>query len=182
MANGPHPTNLSRLARVMALLSAAGAVLVPLCVAAIFLFPGGGHALDLDWNGQKAAEIAKAPFDFRAAAFVFALAPAGFMAWALSSLARLFRGYSQGDVFSRRALRLLNHVAVALFASVILDIAMQPPVSLLLSWYKGDGHRALSIGIGNHEVGGLFIAGAVLVIARVMAEARRVADENESFV
>lgn len=182
MADAQATTNLSRLAGVMAWLSAAGAVLVPLCVAAIFLYPVAGHGIGLDWNGQTAMEIARTPFDFRLVAFFFALAPAGFTVWALWSLMRLFRGYAVGDVFSYRALRHLNHVAVALFASVILGFVMQLPITLLLSWYKGAGHRALSIGIGSHEIAGLFLAGAVLVIARVMAEARRVADENESFV
>ena len=182
MADMPSTTNLSRLARLMARLSAAGAVLVPLAVAAIFLAPFAGTVTGLDWNGMSATQIARTPFDFRAVAFLFALAPTGFTVWALWSLKRLFQGYAQGDVFSHHALRMLNHVAVALFASVITGFVMQLPITLLLSWYRGEGHRALTIGIGSHEVSGLFLAGAVLVIARVMAEARRVADENESFV
>ena len=182
MADMPQATNLSRLAGLMAGLSAAGAVLVPLCLAAIFLYPFGGYAIGLDWNGHTALEIAKTPFGFRLVAFLFALAPAGFTVWALLSLRRLFLLYAHGEVFSHQALRMLNHVAVALFASVIVGFVMQAPITLLLSWHLGAGHRSVSIGIGSHEVASLFMAGVVLVIARVMAEARRVADENASFV
>ena len=182
MADAAEPTNLSRLSAVMARLSAAGAVLVPLCVAAVFLYPFAGHAIGLDWNGVSAAKIGQTPFGFRLVAFLFALAPAGFTVWALASLHRLFRCYAHGEVFSHRALAMLNHVAVALFASVIVGFVMQAPITLLLSWHLGAGHRAISLGIGSHDVAQLFVAGTVLVIARVMAEARRVADENESFV
>jgi hypothetical protein len=65
---------------------------------------------------------------------------------------------------------------------VIAGVVMQGPISLALSWPLGHGHRAISIGFGSNDIGGLFVAGVVFVIARVMAEARRVAEENAGFV
>lgn len=182
MAEPQTPTNIARLARIMAWLSTAGAVLLPLAVNATFLVPDIGYGLGNRWNGIPARVIGETPFDYRLVAFVFALVPTAFTIWALWSLRQLFLLYASGEVFSHHALRMLNHVAVALFAGVITGFVTQAPITLLLSWYKGHGHRALSIGIGSHEIAGLFVAGAVLVIARVMAEARRVADENAGFV
>lgn len=182
MADELKKTNLFRLSRCMALCSAIGACVVPLAVAVIFLFPPVARAFDFAYSTIHAASIAEAPIEYRIAAFVLALVPTGFMVWALLSLRRLFMSYAVGDVFSHGALRMLNHVAVALFASVVTDLATQPPIALLLSWHRGAGHRFLSVGFGSQEVATLFIAGAVLVIARVMAEARRMADENASFV
>lgn len=185
MADKQGRTNLSRLSRLMARLSAIGAVAVPLLVAATFFIgdvTGRRYGFGLSFNGMDAAKIGETPFDFRFAAFVFAIMPTGFTVWALLSLRRLFLLYAAGEVFSHQALRTLNHVAVALFASVIVGFAIQPPVTLLLSWYRGAGHRSLSLGIRSEDVITLFLAGAVLVIARVMAEARRMADENASFV
>lgn len=195
MADKQGRTNLSRLSRLMARLSTIGAVAVPLAAMATFflgdLATGGGGFSDayrsssgfgFAYREMSAIRIAETPFAFRVAAFVLALVPTGFTVWALASLRNLFLLYAAGEVFSHQALRLLNYVAVALFASVIADIVMQPPVMFILSWYRGAGHRYLSLGIGSADVAALFIAGAVLVIARVMAEARRMADENASFV
>jgi hypothetical protein len=65
---------------------------------------------------------------------------------------------------------------------VIVAFAVQAPITFLLSYPLGHGHRFVSLSFGNQDVFTLFLAGAVLVIARVMAVARRMADENESFV
>jgi len=182
MADESQKANLSQLSRLMAWLSAAGAGLLPLAIVATFLLPDIGYGLGNSWNGITALTIAQTPLDYRIVAFLFALVPTAFTIWALWSLRQLFLLYASGEVFSHHALRMLNHVAVALFAGVITGFVTQAPITLLLSWYKGHGHRALSIGIGSHEIAGLFVAGAVLVIARVMAEARRMADENAGFV
>lgn len=182
MADEAHKASLSQLSRLMAWLSATGAVIAPLMIAATFLCPPVGHAMEFKFQSIDALTIGQAPFGFRAVAFLLALGPTGFTVWALLSLRRLFLLYAHGEVFSHQALRMLNHVAVALFASVIVGFVMQAPITLLLSWHLGAGHRAVSIGVGSHEVASLFLAGAVLVIARVMAEARRMADENAGFV
>lgn len=182
MADESHKANLSQLSRVMAWLSAAGATILPLLVATTILYPPLGYALGSKYQGIDALTIAQTPFGFRAIAFLCALGPTGFTVWALLSLRRLFLLYAHGEVFSHQALRMLNHVAVALFASVIVGFVMQAPITLLLSWHLGAGHRAVSLGLGTDDVVALFMAGAVLVIARVMAEARRMADENAGFV
>lgn len=195
MADEPGRTNLPRLSRLMAWCSTTGAIIVPLTAMATFFLgdiatDGGGFSdayrsssgFGFAYREMSAIRIAETPFAFRVAAFVLALVPTGFTVWALLSLRRLFLLYAAGEVFSREALRLLNYVAATLFASVVTDIVMQPPVMFILSWYRGAGHRCLSLGIGSADVAALFIAGAVLVIARVMAEARRMADENAGFV
>ena len=73
-------------------------------------------------------------------------------------------------------------VANALFLGVLAEFVMEAPISFLLTWYLGPNHRSISLSFGTNDAAWLFIAGTVLVIARVMAEARRVADENAAFV
>ena len=104
------------------------------------------------------------------------------MVWALVELYRLFLLYAAGEVFSTGALTSLNRVAALMFWYVLVSFATQAPVSYLLSLYRPPGHREISLEFTSHDVSLLFMAGVVLVIARVMGEARRVADENESFV
>jgi hypothetical protein len=59
---------------------------------------------------------------------------------------------------------------------------MQAPLTYLISMHNPPGHRFMSIGFGSDDVDMLFLAGVTFVIARVMAEARRVAEENAGFV
>jgi Protein of unknown function (DUF2975) len=176
------PTNLAPLSRLMAWLSTAGAVVLPVCVIAAFVFPGSTRALIFDVDHLGGMIGPQVPLVFRLGAMAFALVPTAFSVWALWSLRLLFRKYAEGEVFSRDALRHLNNVAVALFASVIVGFATQAPITFALTWSLGAGHREISLGFGSDDVATLFMAGVVLAIARVMVAAQRLADENAKFV
>jgi hypothetical protein len=170
------------LSKTMAWLSTLGFVLLPICVAYSFLAPDQSKWLMFNYD-HKGAELTTAvPILFRTIALLCALASTVFSMWALWALRRLFLLYARGSVFSLEALTALNHVAVALFASVIVAFAMQAPISVALTWSLGPHHREMSLSFGSNDVATLFMAGVVLVIARVMAEAQRVADENAKFV
>lgn len=179
----PIPQNLAGLSRVMAWLSAIGLVIYPLMITAIFIWPGSSTDwLEFPPDNLGPLLTSKVPLLFRLSALAFEAGSAIFVMWALWSLCRLFLRYAEGDVFSNAALQLLSNIAVALFANVIVAFAVQAPITFLLSYPLGHGHRFVSLSFGNQDVFTLFLAGAVLVIARVMAVARRMADENESFV
>ncbi|HUO92377.1 MAG TPA: DUF2975 domain-containing protein [Rhizomicrobium sp.] len=174
--------SVARLSRVMATLSAAGFVIFPAVVTYTFLEPDSSQWMMFHYGHLGAELTSSIPLEFRLLALVCALAPTAFTMWALWSLRRLFLLYARGSVFSAEALTALNSVAVALFASVVVAFAMQAPISLTLTWPRGWHHREISLGFGSNDVFTLFMAGVVLVIARVMAEAQRMADENAKFV
>jgi len=176
------PTKLARLSRVMSALSMLGMIGIPTLVIAIFLHPETTQFLmfRLDHLGTDLTE--KIPIQFRLGALACELVPLGCTVWAMWSLRQLFASYAQGQVFSQEPLRHLNNVANALFLGVLADFLMQAPISYLLSLANPPGHREISLGFGSNDAAQLFIAGTVLVIARVMAEAGRVADENAAFV
>ncbi|MDE2501108.1 MAG: DUF2975 domain-containing protein [Alphaproteobacteria bacterium] len=174
--------NLSWLSRMMAGFSTVGVLILPIMVAVTFLFPDRTGWLMFDINHLGAAISTAVPLPYRIGALICEMVPTAFTLWALWSLRQLFLKYGKGDVFSAAALRYLNNVAVALFASVVVGFAMQAPISFLLTWSLGPGHRNISLSFGSADVATLFMAGVVLVIARVMVEARRVADENAKFV
>jgi hypothetical protein len=166
----------------MAWLSACGFVLLPLCVTYVFLLPDQSRWLMFNMDHLGAELNMSVPLLYRVAALSCALGAVAFTMWALWSLRRLFLLYAQGSVFSSEALSSLNQVATALFASVVVGFISQAPISFFLTWSRGDHHREISLSFGTGDVSTLFIAGVVLVIARVMAEAQRVADENAKFV
>ncbi|MEI9930587.1 MAG: DUF2975 domain-containing protein [Rhizomicrobium sp.] len=176
------PTNLARLSRIMSVLSLLGMIVIPVLVIAIFLHPNTTHFLmfRLDHLGADLTE--KIPIRFRLGALACELVPLGCTVWAMWSLRQLFANYATGEVFSSEPLRHLNNVANALFLGVLADFLMQAPISYLLSLGNAPGHREISLSFGSSDAAWLFIAGTVLVIARVMGEARRVADENAAFV
>jgi hypothetical protein len=173
-------SNLAWLSRLMAWLATVGMVVSPLLDAAVYLWPGTREGLNLDADHMGALLNAGVPLSARLGALAFSLAAEALMVWALWSLRALFLGYARGEVFTPPALRLLNNVAVALFANVIVTFAMHAPISLILS--VAAAKPQISLDFGSGDVVTLFTAGAVLVIARVMVEAGRIAEENAKFV
>jgi hypothetical protein len=175
-------SSIAYLSTCMAWCSTIGFFALPVIVFYVFLAPDTSQWLMFDVHHLGATLSNHVPIAFRLAALVCELAPTAFTMWALWSLRRLFLLYAKGSVFSAEALTALNHVAVALFAGVVVGFAMQAPISLILTWPQGHGHREISLGFGSDDVATLFIACVVLVIARVMAEAQRAVDENAKFV
>ena len=176
------PSNLAWLSRLMAWLSTAGLVIVPAITIYIFADPEKSRWLMLNIDHLGADITAAVPLRFRMMALACELVSVGCTMWALWSLRRLFLLYAGGEVFSMSALRALNYVAVALFSGVVVNFVMQAPMSFALTYALGHGHRTVSLSFGSGDVATLFMAGVVLVIARVMTEARRLADENAKFV
>jgi hypothetical protein len=179
MAVSPRLLSLSRF---MAWLSVAGFVLLPLVTVYVFLRPEQSAWLMFNIEHLGAILNQAVPLQFRLIALACEMVPVGFSMWALWSLRDLFLHYAKSEVFSHAALNALTNVGKALMGGVIAGIIMQGAISLALTWSLGQGHRAISIGFGSNDIAGLFMAGVVFVIARVMAEARRVAEENAGFV
>jgi hypothetical protein len=176
------PDKLARLSHLMSVLSLLGMIVIPTLVIAIFLHPDTTQFLMFRLDHLGADLTAQIPIQYRVDALVCDLLPVGCTVWAMWSLRQLFANYAAGEVFSQKPLRHLNNVANALFLGVLAGFVMEAPISYLLSLHNPPGHREISLSFGSSDAAWLFIAGAVLVIARVMGEARRVADENAAFV
>ena len=172
----------AKICWLMAGLSLAGAFLNLLAPILVFLFPAQASQFNLSLGHLGAPLTDKVPLDDRLLALGCQLVPAAIASFGLVALARLFRLFAKGSVFSRGAMRALNQVALALFANDIAAIVVQLPTSYFLSHFNPPGHRILSLGLGTDDLEGLFLAGAVLVIASVMAEARRIAADHAEIV
>jgi hypothetical protein len=183
MANATVSPKLTRLSRIMAWLSLAGAVIYPLLDAGTFLTPDTLNAVGV-FEAHHLGHLVSStiPFGDRLAAFAVDLIPTLLVSWALIELYRLFLSYARGAVFTEAALRSLSRIAALVFVQVLVAFVAEAPISYLLSLGNPPGHREISLTLTSHDISYLFMAGVVLVIARVMAEARRVADENAGFV
>jgi hypothetical protein len=169
----------------MAWLSVAATLLVVASVTVGTLYPlelhhgGFNLAFQLSLPGGQKVTLAT-PFLYRLAIFGVTALPTALTVWMLLSLFRLFRLFAQGRVFDGDTLRLASRVASLLFVMVLAEIAAQPAVLYILG--RAAGQQWFGYLIVGDELPRLFAAGAVVVIARMMAEAHRIADENAKFV
>jgi hypothetical protein len=172
---------LGTTCRILAWAAIGGALIWPAAVVLHFLDPDYLHAR----GANSAIEVLQLlsgaiPLEDRVLALACYAVPTAMAVWGLFSLARLFRSFARGEVFSPAALGALDHIAIAIALNVATSFVAQLPISYFLTRNYPGHHGSLSLGIPDFVL--LFVAGATYVVARVIAEAKRVADENASFV
>jgi hypothetical protein len=182
----PISPKLRTASTIMAWLSLLGAVLVAVSVSIGTLWPvelvnHGSLKLVIQFKLPNGMVVTQAmPLLYRAAVFLTALVPAGLTIWMLLSLFRLFRLLAASRVFDSVALLCISRAASLLFWMVLAQIFAQPVIWFIIS--RAAGQFWTGYLITGAELPSLFAAGVLVVIARVMAEARRIADENATFI
>lgn len=151
---------------------------VLLALSLIYEYPVG----PMDIRAYLPALLSRVPDLYRFSALSVSLIPAGFTLWAWWSLRNLMFLYAKGDVFGEAPLHQLRNIALALLCSVVAGIMLHPVSNLILNWPFGPSHRNLAAVISTDDIAEIFKAGVVYVVALVMSEARRLADENARFV
>jgi Protein of unknown function (DUF2975) len=166
---------------VMSWLALAAAVLYVAAEILVFIEPNVMNAIgivEMHHTGKKITDAI--PLIYRLEALAIELLPTSLMAWALLELHKLFATYATGNVFSLASLAHLRRVATLIFWFVPLSFVLEAPVTYILN--LGRGHVQAQLTLTSYDFSFLFMAGVMLVIARVMGEARRMADENAAFV
>jgi hypothetical protein len=115
------------------------------------------------------------------AGFALTLGPASVLIYGLDQLRRLFRLYASGEIFSPEAARRLKRFAVAVMLQFLLRPLTGAALSVLFTAHNPPGQRAIAISFGSPEFTALLLGGLILVIAWIMGESARIADENKSF-
>jgi hypothetical protein len=118
----------------------------------------------------------------RAAGAFLTLIPVAFTVAALVQARRCFRLFAAGIYFDTRAVIALRGFAGLTALSVAAGFIVQAPLSLVLTCLNPVGQRSITLALGNEQIGTLFFAGLVWVIAAVMASAVSLAEENAKFV
>ncbi|HSI60575.1 MAG TPA: DUF2975 domain-containing protein [Ideonella sp.] len=101
---------------------------------------------------------------------------------ALWQLWQLFGRYRLGEVFSLRAVAHLRRFACWLLALAVAGPLVRALMSVAISLDNPVGKRMLRLDLSSNDYQLLLFAAVFLTVARVMAEALRVADENREFV
>jgi hypothetical protein len=110
------------------------------------------------------------------------LLPVSLGLYALWQLWRLFTEYAAGRVFGRTALVHLRRFAWALLGTALLAPLVRAATSVALTLGNPPGRRLLVVGFSWNDYMAVLLAAVLIAIATVMAEAVRVAEENEGFV
>ena len=115
-----------------------------------------------------------------------------FVAWDIPSLAvtlmallrlwQLFGEYLQARVFSARALASLHSFARWLLAAAFLSPVYRAVLSVLVTLQNGPGKRELTLNLSSDDYLMVLMGVVLLAISSVMAEAARIAEDNEGFV
>lgn len=171
--NDPRVT---RLAGILHAVSLVFLVLIPVSVAGVVLLVALGTASFLVPEGVSATGL------YLWAGVAVGFLPVLALLWVLDTLRTLFACYREGDVLTAQSAHLILRAGKGLIWLAALNVAVQPFASVLLSWQAPPGQRELAIGIGQAEIGFLFVAGLLTLIGWAMSEAARQADENKAFV
>lgn len=101
---------------------------------------------------------------------------------ALWQLHCLFELYTKLDIFQREAASRLKKFAAYILVFALLQPITGAVISLVTSMNNAVGHRVLSISIVDTDIATILLGATICVIASVLEDAQRLADENNSFV
>lgn len=173
---------LKRIRRVSAVMKGvctAGIAAIPIAVSvfwalvtpeALRAYPGVNY------------DIAALPPATRMLAFLLTMIPGLISLYGLLALRRLFDAYRRGALFAAGNALCLRTFAFSIVVATVAKMLMIPVMSVVLSWHNPPGNRALSIAINSDDLGALFAGFLFLVVAWIMAEAQRIAEDNAQIV
>jgi Protein of unknown function (DUF2975) len=184
MMNGTDPPRLlpaplKRLVWVVRLLCVFGAATLLVVPAWFWTSPDRVREASVQIAGVHETSIDARVLQLGA---TLSLLPIGLGLYALWQLWRLFAEYADGRVFGRAALVHLRRFAWALLGSALLAPLLRAAMSVLLTLGNPPGRRALVIGLSWNDYMAVLLAAVLIAIATVMAEAVRLAEENQGFV
>jgi hypothetical protein len=165
----------------MEVVTIVGLVGIPLSMLALWLFDP-----ILFRNAPALHAVVRSDPEFpiwlRLSAWAVTMIGAAPLLFGLDRLRRLFALYREGRVFVPAAARRLHAFAAAVIAMAVVQPIAGAALSVLLTIDNPPGQRQFSIAFGSGELQTLFVGVLFLVIATIMREAIRIADENAQFV
>lgn len=114
--------------------------------------------------------------------FLISMIPGGVVMYAVLKLRELFGYYAGGIIFSAKNVRCYRRLGWAVIAWVIAEFIAEPMHSILLTLYNGPGQRLLTLSMSSDMIMGLFAGAAVLTIAWVMDEGRKIDEDQALFI
>jgi hypothetical protein len=92
---------------------------------------------------------------------------------------QLFRGYRRGEIFTLHAAHLLTRIGWIIFAMAPMGLLMKFLLGRLMNSAPG---MSMAVGITDLDFSSIAFGLLAILIGKVLAEAVRLAQENEMFI
>lgn len=180
-AANPNAQRIRNLSRLLAATCSLLIVALPIAVAVYSLL---ADAAELAMRANLSSLAIQTPLQTwqRAACALITQVPLALLLLGLWQARKCFRLFAAGQVFTEQAVSFLRRFAGWVAASVAAAIVAEAAISVVLTLHNLPGKRHLAIGIGSDQLFTLFFAGMVWLMAAVIGQGQRLAEENASFV
>ena len=138
-----------------------------------------GSALRQWWPEATGFEITAGN---RAMLMFITAIPLALLLLALWQIKRFFDGYRSGDLFPKSSGRLLRSVGALFVALAIINPMIRTLTMLVLTWNLGEGKKQLMISLSSTDLVLVMLAGLLVMIGHVLAEASRLSDDNQQII
>ena len=159
-------------------MACVGLMVAALAIIASYWLTVDPETLSMQWLGGVAPVYVLTPL-LRVACLGLTLVAALPVLLALKHLRRLFLLYAGGTMFSELNVKALRGLGWSLILFALIQVFFEPVMGLVLSMSNPPGERVLNVGIGAGMLIAAFIGSVLLVIARVMNEARKIDEEQQ---
>ncbi len=165
------------LPRVLRWAAVVAALVIGLVALVSFLQPGYSASLG-DMHLHVGTDVpAEATWWLRAPA---TLLPAAAFACAMAQLAALLKLVERGEVFSEPASRYLRRFGVWLLVATLAGVLCPFAAQVIHSLMLGSGESKLEL--SSREAWNIFLSALFMLVARVLSDAYRLAEENRQII
>jgi Protein of unknown function (DUF2975) len=133
----------------------------------------------LQLNGAPAVQL---NLDARKTVVLLILPVAVCQAFALWAAMRMFRGYRHGEIFTATAARQLIRMGWAILAMAPIGLLAKLVFATVISGAQPGGVMSLSVSVADFDFSVIAFGLIAILAGKVLAEAGRVAEENQMFI
>lgn len=126
----------------------------------------------------QAMPVGELPALTRSMAFMASLLPVGVVMYGILTLAKLFRHYENGNVFTAETVRYFHALGYVTVFWVFANMLFTSLISVIFSFNNPPGERMLTIEFGTPDLTALTIGAILLLVSWVMEEGRKLEDEQ----
>lgn len=176
--------NAKRIRSLSRLLAATCSLLIVALPIAVGIYWLLADAAELAIRANLSSLAIQAPLQTwqRVAGALITQVPLTLLLLGLWQARKCFRLFAAGEVFTAQAVNFLRRFAGWVASSVAAAIVAETAISLVLTLHNLPGKQHVAIGIGSDQLFTLFFAGMVWLMAAVIGQGQRLAEENASFV
>ncbi|MEM6462525.1 MAG: hypothetical protein AAF724_11460 [Pseudomonadota bacterium] len=176
--NATH--QIQRLARNLATLTAVGMILLPLTIAAVWIFPQWLSVMPT--IGAVSVDLTETSLLARILALATQLIGVSILIYGLAGLRQTFHESARGYWFSARSIAGFRRFAWVSLAMVFVGVFQNAVLTAVVSAGTPGMPNQMSISFGSADLAKLFSALLFVFVAQIFVAGKAIDDENASFI